>query len=545
MIHSISSRKRVILKSLLLGFILAGLALGAMADSNPVLAEEDPRRTTTIVVSYTEYEWWVRNWSTNEYLCQVFTDYEGPPKANEIYIYCGERIYETWAETETCPEALTGNVENCSGVYLHLISSTPKEKEVVIELPIPEASLSLVNCYPTETENLCTDLPSIQITALEPLPNEHIIRVQGRLNDIPFMCEGQVCEVPLRATPSRGVNLEFWADSSYGDSSRHYKGRVRVVESGVSDPPEVSGWYVDLMSEGWEGKPLGICDQAWEAFPPIGTPPGWLANPTRPELLASDIPLTYLAGHLIQYGLVDASMCVNNGLLINGYASQCGLATARQEVTRWQNLFDRRIIETAQEIGIPSQTLKRLFLQESQFWPTLNQYTYDEYGLGQLTELGADTVLLWNPDFFNQFCPLILSDETCQTGYAQMEEEYQILLRGALLANIDASCPNCSIGIDLDNVFKSISLFGETLVGNCRQTGQIITSATGSIPGEVVHYEDLWRFTLVNYHAGAGCLSDAVNRVVGSGRPLSWENVAIELQSNCPHAVDYVREVTK
>jgi hypothetical protein len=165
--------------------------------------------------------------------------------------------------------------------------------------------------------------------------------------------------------------------------------------------------------------------------------------------------------------------------------------------------------------------------------------------LGQLTELGADTVLLWNPDFFNQFCPLMLSDEVCENGYVQMEEEHQILLRGALLANINAACPECTLGIDLDNVFESISVFGETMVGNCRQTGQIITSATGSVPGEVSTYEDLWLFTLINYHAGAGCLAEAVDQVVSSGRPITWENVAFELEVNCPHAVDYAREITK
>jgi hypothetical protein len=530
---------------LLSGLLLAGVML--VGSTNPATAEEGeyPHRTTTIVVSYTEYEWWVRSWESNKHLCQVFTDYEGPPKANEIYIYCGEEIYETWANTETCPEALKGNPDACTGVYLHLVSKTPKEKEVIIELPTPEASVSLVDCYPTETQHLCSELPSLQITAQEPLPNEHITHIQGRLNDIPFMCEGQVCEVPLRVTPSKGVTLEFWADSSYGDSSKQYRGRVRVLESGVSDPPETSGWYVNLISEGWAGKQAGACEQAWEAFPPIGTPPDWLANPIRPELLASDIPLAYLAGRLIQNDAIDASMCVNNGLLMNGYASQCGLSKAREEVTRWQNLFDKRIIETAQQVGIPSQTLKRVFIQESQFWPTLNQYTYDEYGLGQLTELGADTVLLWNPDFFNQFCPLMLSDEVCENGYAQMEEEHQILLRGALLANINAACPECTLGIDLDNVFESISVFGETMVGNCRQTGQIITSATGSVPGEVSTYEDLWLFTLINYHAGAGCLAEAVDQVVSSGRPITWENVAFELEVNCPHAVDYAREITK
>ena len=532
-------------KSLQALVLTVGLMLGISLSYIQVFADGDPRRTTTIVVSYTEYEWWLSRWSDNEHLCKIYADHEGFPTASEIYIYCGESTYEEWAETIACPAAVDGNGESCAGVYLHLIGSAPREKEVSIELPVPEARVSIMECSPTETANLCSEIPSLSITAQEPLPNEHITQIQGRLNDIPFVCQGQICEVPLRATASQGVALEFWADSSYGDSSKHYQGRVRVVDSGVSDTPQSSGWYVDLMSEGREDGQLGSCAQAWEAFPSIGTPPNWLANPAQLELLASDMPLAYLAGQLIMHDIADASDCDYKGLLPNGYASSCGLEEARPEVTRWQNLFDPYIIAAAQESGIPSQTLKRIFTQESQFWPGVIRNDYDEYGLGQLTELGADTALLWNKDFFNQFCPLMLNKETCQKGYTHMEEENQVLLRGALLANMNAECSECSQGVDLESVNLSISYFAQTLVGNCMQAGQIISSATGKIPGEASTYEDLWRFTVVNYNAGPGCLEEAVSRVALSGESVDWKNVSLELGIYCPYAVEYVEQITE
>ncbi len=536
-------------KSLLVLVVIVGAILGSSLSHFQAFADGDPRRTTTIVVAYTQYEWWMSRWSDNEHLCHIYTDHEGFPTATEIYIYCGESVYEEWAETIACPEAVDGDTENCSGVYLHLIGSTPREKEVTIELPVPEARVSLEGCSPTETPNLCSEIPALRITAQDPLPNEHITQIQGRLNNIPFVCQGQTCEIPLRVTSTQGVTLEFWADSSYGDSSKHYHGRVRLVDSGVSDSgisdtSESSGWYIDLVSEGGDWEQTDICAQAWEAFPSIGTPPHWLANPTHPELLATDMPLAYLAGQLIKNNMADASDCEYGGLLTNGYASQCGLEKARPEVTRWQNLFDPYIIKASQESGIPSQTLKRIFAQESQFWPGVLRNTYDEYGLGQLTELGADTALLWNQDFFNQFCPLVLSDETCQKGYAHMEEENQVLLRGALLASINAECPECSQGIDMENVNTSISYFAQTLVGNCKQTGQIIASAAGTTPGEASSYEDLWRFTLVNYHAGPGCLEEAVDQIL-AGDPIDWEHVSFELGIYCPNAVEYVEEITK
>jgi len=533
------------LKSLHILIVIFGVILGTSWETVQVLANGDPRRTTTIVVSYTEYEWWLSSWSENEHLCHIYSDHEGFPTASEIYIYCGESNYEEWAETIACPAAVDGDAETCEGVYLHLIGSAPREKEVTIELPIPEAQVSILGYSSVQTPNLYSEIPSLSISAHDPLPNEHIIQIQGLLGDTPFMCQGQICEVPLRPTISQGITLEFWADSSYGDSSKHYHGRVRVVDSGVSDSSQGSGWYVNLISEGGDGTQTGTCAQAWETFPPIGTPSRWLANPTQLELLASDMPLAYLAGQLIMHGIADASECEHDGLLLNGYASSCGLDKARLEVTRWQNLFDPYIIEAAQESGIPSQMLKRIFTQESQFWPGVIRNEYDEYGLGQLTELGADTALLWNLDFFNQFCPLVLSDETCQKGYTNMEEENQILLRGALLANINAECPDCSLGIDLENVNSSILYFAQTIVGNCKQTGQIISYATGKTPGEASSYEDLWRFTLVNYHAGSGCLREAVSQVTTSRDKVDWEHVSFELGKNCPHAIEYVEQITR
>lgn len=532
-------------KALLILVVFVGAILGSSLNHFQALADGEPRRTTTIVVSYTQYEWWMFRWSDNEHLCHIYTDHEGFPTPTEIYIYCGESVYEYWAETTACPEAVSGDTENCSGVYLSLIGSTPKEKEVTVELPVPEARVSMEGCSSTETANLCSEIPHLRITAQDPLPNEHIVQIQGRLNNIPFMCQGQTCEIPLRVTSTQGVTLEFWADSSYGDSSKHYKGRVRVVDSGVSDTPESGGWYVDLVSEGGDGLQTDACAQAWEAFPPIGTPAHWLANPIHPELLATDLPLAYLAGQLIKNDMVDASDCEYRGLLASGYASQCGLEKAHPEVLRWQNLFDSYIVNAAQESGVPSQTLKRIFAQESQFWPGVLRNTYDEYGLGQLTELGADTALLWNKDFFNQFCPLMLSDETCQKGYIYMEEENQILLRGALLASVNVECPECPQGIDMENANTSISYFAQTLVGNCKQVGQIIDSAFGTTPGEASTYDDLWRFTLVNYHAGSGCLKEAMEQVSAVHDPVDWAHVSSELGTNCPHAVEYVEDITK
>jgi len=110
-------------------------------------------------------------------------------------------------------------------------------------------------------------------------------------------------------------------------------------------------------------------------------------------------------GRLIAYGLADASICPDGGLLPNGWASACGLETARESVDAWQNRFNAQIIAAAQEFNLPAQLLKNLFAQESQFWPgAVRDLKIQEFGMGHLTEQGADAVLLWNPDFFARAC---------------------------------------------------------------------------------------------------------------------------------------------
>ena len=109
----------------------------------------------------------------------------------------------------------------------------------------------------------------------------------------------------------------------------------------------------------------------------------------------------------------------------------------------------------------PPHLLKNVFLKESQFWP--GQYSsINEVGLGQFTENGADTVLLWNQDFYNAFCPLVLDEYNCNKGFARLGDYGQAVLKGALLQKINASCPSCEDGIDLTKANFSIHVFAES-----------------------------------------------------------------------------------
>jgi len=386
------------------------------------------------------------------------------------------------------------------------------------------------------------------LVAEEPLPNENIISIQGYIGSEAFNCEGNECSVPLPATGENGVHVTFWAESSFGDSSEVFTAQVRVIPWGdfvapevqTQDPPQ---WYVDILSTQYFGTSESTASQIWSAFPPIGGAPSWLSTPEHPDGLVSDEPYYYLAASLIKQGLVDVSACEDGGLQMLETASQCGLEASREKINEWQNLFNSEIVQVATETGVPAQLLKNVFSRESQFWPGIAS-NYQEAGLGHMSDLGADTVLLWNPSFFSQFCPLVLDTAECQKGFGNLDLAEQEMLRGALVQKVNAGCPDCPLGIDLTQANFSISIFARSLLANCEQVGQILYNTTRSAAGEVSTYEDLWRFTLVNYNAGPGCLTNAVEQAYNNNLPLTWENVIQYLEPVCQTSIDYVNDIS-
>jgi hypothetical protein len=337
--------------------------------------------------------------------------------------------------------------------------------------------------------------------------------------------------------------IEFSADSSFGDSSEVYTAQVRVLDTGVPATPNAGGWYVDVISSQWQGETIVTCARIWQAFPPIGGPPDWLSTPEASPSLASGEPYYYLAGRLISQGLVDVTGCPAGGLLPNGYADACGLERARPMVAEWQNQFDERLVEVAQSTGIPAQLMKNLFAQESQFWPGIYRVPF-EFGLGQITEKGADSILLWNSAFYEQFCPLVLAEETCEQGYLKLTEYQRTILRGALAFQANADCPTCQSGINLANASFSVELFANTLKASCAQIDQLIFTATQRTSGSVATYEDLWRMTVANYHAGPGCVSYAIHLAWQNTGRLTWQDVATQFTVPCQGVIPYVNEIS-
>jgi hypothetical protein len=510
------------------------------AASNP---PPGPDRYTVIHVDYTAYTWWVANWSKNEVVCDVVADHEGTPTPAEIYRDCGQTVYDKWVSQPPCIKQ--NNSKNCVGYYVFPVFQQQAVKEIPTKLPEATAWLTLENCESVSSvsTSICETLPNLVVTGQEPLPNENIIRIEGAINNVEFACDEVTCSIPLEGTDEDGVQVTFWAYSSYGDSSPVYTAQVRVAQADEGDPDQLY-WYVDVISSQWQGQPVATCSDSWQVFPPVGGAPEWLNTPKESEELSSDIPYTYLAANLILQGAVDASACPDGGLIPAGGVNTCGVETARPAVTEWQNQFDKLILDTANSTSVPARLLKNLFARESQFWPGVFRSNGDA-GLGQLTEDGADTTLFWNSSFFTQFCPLVLSSDACGEGYAHLDSDEQALLRGALVGSVNATCEDCPLGIDLSQADFSVTVFAHTLLANCEQAGRIVRNYTSQAPGLSVNYEDMWKFTLVNYNAGPGCLGDAIEGARGQGKTLVWENVSAFLPGVCTEAIDYVNDISK
>ena len=514
-----------------------------------LIRQEQTVRRKKITLAYTAYEWWLNYFNNNQPLCSVTVDHEGLPTGKEVKETCGEEIYQEWNNTETCTQIEQGqDSSNCEGVYLQLVGTSPATKEIELELPSAEIWISLEGCIPRPPQNLCETTPILHFQAVEPLPNEYIIQIQGVINGEAFTCPGNQCSIPLQPTSVKGQMVEFWAESSFGDRTPQGTARARVIPWGDFMAPEgepVSGqqWYVDILSERLRGSTPSSCTDIWQVFPPVGGPPKWLSTPLTVEEIQSSESFYYLAGILIANGAVDASNCPDGGLYAYPIASACGVEAAQPEIIRWQNYFDSEILNAANQTGVPAQLMKNVFSRESQFWPGMYR-NYREAGLGQLTENGADTVLVWNESFYQQFCPLVISQSACDLGFLALPADQQNMLRGALVHKVNSSCPDCPVGIDLSQAEFSVRIFAESIIANCEQVSRLIFNTTNQSPGQLSSFEDLWRFTLVNYNAGSGCLYNALVKAWQQQRKLDWNSVSSRLESGCEQSTSYVDDIS-
>jgi hypothetical protein len=287
------------------------------------------------------------------------------------------------------------------------------------------------------------------------------------------------------------------------------------------------------------------CAEIWQVPEIPLNLPRVLDYPRSIEELYTEYNYYYLAAMLIQNNVVNASQCPNNGLQSLTTANQCGVEVARPVVIEWQNQYDSKIYETGVRFGVPARLLKKVFAIESQFWPAI-YIDILESGFGQLNDTGADALLMFNPYFFSQFCPLILHPNTCSQGYLAIPDSARALLRGALVRQVNATCPDCPQGVNRSRALSSIPVFAEVLKANCRQVDYLVRNTTNKKSGEVADYVDLWKLTIANYNAGPGCTSRAIETAWKEDKDLDWNIVVNYFKAKeCQSAPFYVGDMFK
>lgn len=284
--------------------------------------------------------------------------------------------------------------------------------------------------------------------------------------------------------------------------------------------------------------PMSVCAQAWGIQPPAALPE-WLSTPQNAESLNTEVKYVILAGKLISFGIVNASDCPDGGLTGDGAANTCGMEKAYSQVVSWQNQFDQEILTAAQDNQIPAQIIKRLFAQETQFWPP-NSFAPSTYGIGNVTSPGIEPLFMWYDDIYQDTCRAVFS-QACVQPYHTLSLQDQQVLRGFFISQyLHAYCATCPNGIDLEKIERSIDYFAKLIVANCHQVDLILNNHGFST--ETISYEDAWRLTLANYTVGAGCVINAVEDM-DLARGFSWEYFTDQLTSDC--SVDiYINRIT-
>lgn len=404
--------------------------------------------------------------------------------------------------------------------------------------------------------------PYVILRAFSTSPRGETITIRGFYNSQEFICNNPSCVIYLDAS-SRFV---FRAYSSLGTVSDELIATVTVSL-------RQNGYVVTVNTISQFATFTNACARTWGLSESNSVT--WDDFVQFPYELNTNKTLHTLATELILNGIVDASGCPEGGLSIGlDWPTACGLEKARPKMIEWQNQYDEYIWSASRNYGIPPKIIKTLIEIESQFWPGNSRFYLDEYGLGQLNQLGVDVVLRRDQTLYQRVCPSVLSD--CSTPYISLPPETQAMIRGAVVRLADASCPTCPNGLDLNRARESVSLVTMVLRSNCEQVNAILSqvvdrsldedeiaatataaaaptkkpdedadaatataaAATAAAGGSVsTEYEDLWRFTFAAYHGGLSCFQDAVIATRRNNVPVTWENLKDEMK--CMSAPTY------
>ena len=477
--------------------------------------------------------WQLAYWESYNTACTIILDEDRTPTNDEIHHSCGDVLYQTWLTTPVCDRhyGQDASAVSCTGLFLRRVGQKEKDEIINANLVDYQAQnlrqisfvVSNVNC---EYGRLCDQKPELLLIAHGPDNNDSIIAsVHIRIDTYEAACNGNACQMRLPATDSSGVWFEYWAMDSAGNQSDHFWLKIRVVPAQNS----ATDYYYDVIGDAFPDAAAYGSD-VWYIFPSLSQDlPLVLEKVPIMDYLVTKHKFQLLGAKLILNGKVDTSICENYGLNLDGTPNGCGEQMTAKMVFDMQNQYDELIFNASKKQKVPPRIVKGLIAQESQFWPISE--TPNEYGLGMLTESGADMLLRWNTPYFLNLCmqTFPLDRDKCMSGFSSLEEKDQIILRGVVISKV---------GTD-----DEIEVLAAAIRGCVYQVNQIVTNASGDTPSQITTYEDMWKFAVANYYSGSGCMYSAMNQTLAYSLPLTWENTRRFLTGKCELANRYVDKV--
>jgi len=502
----------------ILGGVLALLLVG-LWPGQPVRAQDgNTGRYKSVEVQTVQYVWDLIDQATGKEICQVILDREGIPTHQDALGVCSEKIIPltptpggSGVGSKPTPPPFNINQFFAKTIWRFNIK---REFTRIVKMPLPEMVLNItVPVAPT-------DKPYVTLSAFEPVKEYSILSIQGKINQNEFFCEGNQCNIPIRQT----TQISFRSYSSFGDRSQEISATIQLVVRSDGYSLALTSLIPFTMFQ-------DMCAEDWQT--PVYQAPKWAEFPQLPDGLYTNKSLYFLASRLLYTGIVDAKDCPGQGFLGEASPNGCGMERAKDALVSWQNQYNPVIWSNARKLGVPPKIIKTLIEKESQYWPGNSRLFTQEYGLAQINQFGADVALRWNNDLFKQACNGVVAN--CGAQYGSLPSWQQDMVRGNLMNLINSECPGCVNGVDLTMANSSVAVIGSVLKANCSQAGYIIKENFGRAA-----YEDMWKFTLLSYHAGYQCLYDVAERTFRAGMPLTWDNVSS--QQNCPGAVEYVND---
>lgn len=465
------------------------------------------------------FRWVLAYWKTNSVACNLFLENTGEPTKAEIAESCGEDILMAWENTPPC---LRKKTTKCTGLYLSFVGmATPEEVEQISHTPKITISASTLNC---PAWGVCDENPKLVFTVESDFQPAVGRSLAIQIGDEVTYCNDTSCTLDMPATKPSGRIISYWIETEGEGTLYEHSFRMR----NITLEGDKTTHLVQLLGDQWQGA-VDTCANTWDHFPDlVSEQSSWIARGDDPDFLYTTEDYALLAGKLIWHGYVDAAGCEDNGLLPNGAANACGQEHAHDLVVEWQNRLDPVILAAADKTFIPPRLLKGLIAQETQFWPLWPEK--NEFGYGMMTEKGIDMLLTWNMDYYLNLCQRYYTPDVCMGGYSSLTDQQRQFLRGASLLAVGTN--------------EEFVLLANMLQATCMQSYQMIKNITEEEPNVIFTYESLWRISLGVYHAGVGCMGEAVDYAWNDyGGAMSWEDFKIHIQPDCEGATDYFDKV--